>query len=351
MVTVTANIGTGVMRSALRLQENFVEYKEEKHIEKLSTGCYSCEHACGSEACASCQNKIYETHLKKVYRNEKNRYGSRKALKRNAIMLFMYFHYLNPDKAGHVYIDIEDAAKVIGCDVKTIRNNLYLLNKEGYIILGKTDCPGYYQLFITDYKNYFKKASENGRGYTTLSKEFFYELLKLKDINSLRLVLRNFLFSIESGAKNIGRKERTYKEVKRELPKYVTQKSIKETLKSQEFGKLFDVTEKKRTVIMNVKQNFNPLEITNRLRSECYNKVMNFIQNINNNRKMGKLFSISTDEMDDITSIALKYPLNAILKGLNEFYNDYIVQGEPVYNTGALLRTIVKSTAEVGACI
>lgn len=351
MLTVTANIGTGVMRSALRLQENFIEYIEEKHIEKLSTGCYSCEHACGSDACVSCPNKVYETHLKKVYRNEKNRYGSRKVLKRNAILLFMCLHFLNPDQAGHVYVDIEDVAKLIGCDVKTIRNNLYLLNKHDYIILGRTECPGYYQLFIKGYKDYFKKASENGRGYTTISKEFFQELLKVKDINSLRLILRNFLHSIESGAKNLGRKERTYKEVKRELPKYVTQKSIKETLSGHTFSKLFDVTEKKRTVFVNVKQDFNPAEITNRLRTECYNKVMSFIQNINNNRKMGKLFAINTDEMADITNIALKYPMTAILKGLNEFYNDYIVQEQPVYNTGALLRTIIKSTAEVSACI
>ena len=351
MITVTAHIGTGVMRSALRLQENFIEYKEEKHIDELATGCSFCEHDCNSEACASCPHKIYEISTKKVYVNEKNKYGVRKVLKRNAMLLFLYLHFLNPDKAGHVFIDIEEASEMIGCDVKTIRNNLYLLSENNYIALGKTDCPGYYQLFIKGYNEYFKKAIENGRGYTTISKELFDELLKVKDINSLRLILRTFLHSVESGAKNIQKKERTYKEVKRELPNYVTQKSMREVLNGNTFGKLFDVKERKRTVILNIKENFNPTEVTNKLRSECYNKVMSFIQDINNNRKLGKLFSIRCEEMEDIINIALKYPMTAILRGLDEFYNDYIVQGTPVRNTGALLRTIIKSTAEVGACI
>ena len=347
MLTLTANMGIGVMRSALRLQKNFSEFEEIKELNKTETGCYSCTECLQNpSACINCCSKKYRTVLKKKYYNEKNRYGQRPVLRKFGLLLFIYLHFLNPDKCGLVNIDLEDAANYLHCDIKTIRNNLHLLETYKYIILGGAICPGYYKLFICDYKNYFKSAKENGRGYTYISLDLFNCLIEMQSINEIRITMRSFLYSVDCDRKGTS-SERTYQDIKRDLPEYCTKKDIKETIKNPLFNKYFNVKESKYTIKMSILDTINPFTLTKKLREECRSKVKNFVDSINRKASGAKdYFILLSNELNDISYIGLKYPAELITDAISQIYESFVLKGIDIDNLGALIRSTVKSNTE-----
>lgn len=354
MQTLTANVGIGVLKSALRLQKNYVEYVETKQIEKLASGCYSCT-AClkDPQACECCTKKVYETILTKKYINEKNRYGSRHTLKKYGLLLFLYAHFQAPDQMGHTYIDVDQAAQELGCDKKTIRNNLKLLNRYGYITLGQTPEPGLFQLFIKDYRSYFKKASENGRGYVTIAKEIFAELIGAESINEIRLILRNLLFSVENAVNEFkGRPmKRTYRELQRELPHYCTKKGIRKMLEKPAFEKLFEVAHEKKWVEVKVKDAYAPQLVVERLRQECFKNVRAHVDKLNKECREKHTYPlhVSAADLTDISYIGLRYPIEIILNAIDQIQKTMAI-GTEIKELGALVRNIANANMRLQAC-
>lgn len=59
-------------------------------------------------------------------------------LKSNAIKLFLMLHFYNPDRNGIIYdINPGELADMIGCNVRTIWNNLHVLQEYTYISYSK----------------------------------------------------------------------------------------------------------------------------------------------------------------------------------------------------------------------
>ena len=345
MLTQTASIGNAVLISALRLQNNHYIYVDQKHLNTFDTGCFKCPHyQKNSSACASCDHKVYEYSQQKKYINEKNRYSVRKVLKRNALLLFMYLHFLNPDAAGLIQFDIEDAADLLNCTERSIRNNLRLLEKANYIIVKPSSIYGVYSAFITEYPSYFKKASMGGRGYSVISKDVFYQLLKMKDINSLRLSIRSLLIDIDNTKKPELRK--SYKDLHYILPDYCTKKDIKNIITSTSFSSLFSASVKKRYVVLNIKDEFNVTKLANILRQQCKEAVQQQLHEIEvykDKNHLKESLVLSNTDMIDICNIALKFPIRNICNSLMILYTDYIVPHLPIGKIGSLLRTITES--------
>ena len=110
-----ANIGKAAIIQSLGIQKNYTEVIETTvdAIDYSNTACSTCKYkaiintfdenskpyadACAS--CASCPHKtlIQKNVYKKIYHNEKNRYGYRPMLKANAIKLFLLLHFYHPD--------------------------------------------------------------------------------------------------------------------------------------------------------------------------------------------------------------------------------------------------------------
>ena len=344
MLTLTATIGIGALRSALRLQNSFVSFEEHLEIDKAESGCYSCIDCLQNTfACESCKHKKYHTVIKKKYHNEKNRYGKRPVLRKFGLLLFLYLHFLNPDKCGLVHIDLDEAAEFLHCDIKTIGNNLHLLEAYGYIILGSALYPRYYQLFISDYKNYFKVASKNGRGYTYLSLDLFRCLITLKTINEIRITLRSFLYSNDCNRKGTS-SERAYEDIKRELPSYCTKKCIKEMLNNPLIQQFLHIQAGKHTVKIELSDIINPSILTCKLRENCRVKVKEFVDHINkkaSNRH--NYFILLSNELNDISYIGLKFPTTFITDAIKQVYESFILKNIDIDSLGALIRSTVKS--------
>ena len=55
-------------------------------------------------------------------------------LKTNAIKLLLLLHFYHPDRFGIIKnIDIRELAEHLHCDIKTVKNNLEILNRYAYV--------------------------------------------------------------------------------------------------------------------------------------------------------------------------------------------------------------------------
>lgn len=318
MFTNTASIGNAVLKSATGLRKNY---------------------------------SIINENGEKVYINEKNRFKQRPVLKKNALLLFLYLHFLNPDTLGIVGIDIEDAAEFLQCTERTIKNNLRLLESKDYIRASfSTFTPGYYHIMLPEHKDYFKNRVSGGTGYSVITKDCFSKLLCLPDINSLRLALRNILPETEKAKRNVRRLEKSYREVQRDLPAYCTKSKIKDITKNNSFGELFHTKIKKRFIIIETRTQFNPAHTANAIRQDAADKILIKIEQINkaaveNNRHFK--FHLTNIQMEDVANIALKIRVDYILSALDTVYNEYISHNIRVDNLPALIRTVAEFNSEL----
>jgi len=86
-------------------------------------------------------------------------------LKANAIKLFLLLHFYHPDNNGIVYnLEACDLASVIGCNVRTVWNNLKVLEEYTYISYSKNEY-GLINVILNDYENYYLPANKGGRGF------------------------------------------------------------------------------------------------------------------------------------------------------------------------------------------
>lgn len=364
MLTRTASIGQAVLKSAIGLRKNYKETITTASINLNAAGCKHChefiasgavccdqDHFPFSEACNTCSQCVTGNKTKTIYVNEKNKYGIRHELKKNALLLFIYLHFLNPDKAGLVYINIEDAAEILSCTERTIKNNLRLLDRHRYITLSKTpEYPGYYKLFIAEYPQYFKSADEGGRGYCIIPDGHLKALAALPDINSLRLAIRNLIpetvFSKEHHT------EKPYVEVQRDLPTYCSKREIKKIVTTDKFRNMFDVRPKKYFVQIKARPEFDVTNIAMTYRGECREKVMDLIETLrseSDKKKIRNKITLLEEDLDDICGIALKIPIIYILEAIKHINAQYILPGLPVKSIGALVRFIADDLYQFAA--
>ena len=112
------NIGKAVLIQALGIQQNYTTIIDSsiEVTDYSNDNCSTCKYKAIIESfssdndiykmaidnCNNCPHRILTTKnvTKKIYHNEKNRYGYRPMLKSNALKLFMLLHFYHPDRFG-----------------------------------------------------------------------------------------------------------------------------------------------------------------------------------------------------------------------------------------------------------
>ena len=345
MLTMTASIGQGTLRSALRLHKNYIKYEKQISVNREISGCSSCAHHCDSNACSDCLSKVVETKIVKKYINEKNRYGTKSALSRNDILLFMYLHFLNPNQHGFIRLfDAEEAADYLHCHVRTIKNALRRMSDAAYITYQKIPgIPYHFHIFIKEYSNYFAKADNNGRGYVRISKELFDVFVLNKTITSLRLSVRSFLYTLdESRSSQLSVVPRTYKELKRDLPDYCHKKQIRAAVNTDSFREVFDVNDKKYTINVLLKSKYDISHILSSAKQEFEQLLNADIKTYNKQSDKKHQIVLAQEDYNDILNIVQKYPSSIILTAFDEVVKTFIEPGIPIHKIGALVRAFAK---------
>ena len=382
------NIGKAVLIQALGIQKNYTTIIENtvEVVDYSNPSCSSCKYKAiienfdkdadmyktASTYCADCPNKLLTTQnvTKKVYHNEKNRYGYRPMLKSNALKLLLLLHFFHPDRFGIIKnVDTREIAQKLNCNIKTVWNNLEILSSYTYISYSKTDTYSI-NLILNDYENYYLPAHKNGRGFLVLSFDLLNKIILLDSLVTLRIYLRELINLDNANLKGQASVDhKTFKDIRQVLPAYCKPCIIKKSIenastdifttsinnniirfeidkryiaKNQKTILLQETTDKLKKFIMD----FNsviPEVNSGEIKPEKYNSFLP----VDYDRVYYKLISIKKDELDDLANIAIHYSYDLMMLALSNVYKQYILFDKPIKNLPGLVSSIVRSQLDI----
>lgn len=275
------------------------------------------------------------------YINERDYYGKRPYLNKNAILLYIYLHFVNPTATGQVYLSVSEAAKFMDLSKKTIRDNLRILLKHDYIRYIAGDVPGVYIVYIDNYMDKGKKAKSGYKGYFNMSLSTFVNLLQRKKsgINELRIQMRGLLQCVP-GLNKDRFSEISIKGIKQLLPSYVHLKDVKRLLVTDSVRNLFNVKfGSPDSCIIKIKTEYNPMSIKDELVSDCDRKVRKMVKKwLSQKKNSTTLLRFSEKDYIDISKIALRLPVEDILNGVKSMFDNYSAVN--VASIGGLVRVL-----------
>lgn len=307
----------------------YTSFSEEKRLEVA--------HVC-KEHCPFAN--LPKMKKKTVYVNEKHRYQINgellhKRLSFSQICQFTLYHFLNPDKYGVIkYVPLKVIASFLNVTVRTVKNNNKLFEELGMISTSKV-APLLINVQITDYEKYHLTAKEGGSGYTPMPKSFFFEMLKMENVNSLRNAIRNYKQSYED-AHLLKKSESTYsvKQVKRHVPGYLRfYNGIKQVIEGT--SSMFDNQLNDYFLTFKLKPEFDAKVVKTQRTKEFETSLQSFVvqKNIKHTEK----------DMEDLISLAFEYGLTSVLEALDTYKSDIRLQLEEVENIGGKIRMIIQS--------
>lgn len=361
-----APVGKAILRRIIGLSQNHTEYLCE-HCEKCPNHTLKEKYACfpdskeykkAIDTCSSCPR------AKKKYINEQNRYGTEMRLNRNAVLLFLQFHMMKPDRLGIVKnIPIGFLAKKLECDKKTIRNNLETLAANQMIYYSHGLDRSLINICLLEYKTYFLSAHEGGRGYYTLSDVVMEQLIAIKSVNNLRLTVKTLL-DMDDKHKTVSSPtlSYTYQDIISFLPSYFkkarTLNLIKQ-MEEQSENTILTPQISKYAISFTLSHSCQPFLVKKEQELEARKEISSRLTSINESlskqllpsdrdfqiKELNVYTTLPEDDnfIADLVNISIEYSVDHIFYALSQYYMHYLVNGTYISNPGGLVRTIVTS--------
>lgn len=382
-----ANIGKAMLVQMLGLQKN---YKEEvvdtvQELDEELSGCYSCitykyskfssgfcDHRCTE--CSNCKKKVYKEKkiYKRIYVNEFNRFGYKCRLKPFALKLMLLLHFFSPDEHGFCYdVDPYYCAKYLGCNQRTIKNNFSLLQCYGYLEYKRISAHNYV-IFLKDYTSYYLSAAKGGRGYITIEQTLMDEIQTVKDINSLRIILRELLdFDSLLGKGEYISDCKTIQQLQRFLPSYCKSWLVINIINNLHTD-IFQINKTSNGYKFTFNQNYSTKTSKSSKISMYDSEMWEFVQSVDqalDNQDLPQSYKIinqyffdyslnkylapislknavQEEEIDSqvLGKLTIQYDLERVKNAIVKIYKDYIFNLIPIQNLGALVRSIIENT-------
>ena len=392
-------IGNSPLIQAIGIQKNHKQfiYTETQELDRVASGCFSCENYqnhiefleympdevqhCAQKRCDNCPSSVYKTitHESYKYINEKNQFGNAPRLKSIAIKLLLIYHFSFPDENGLIKNLLpKELARYLGCTVRSIKNANETLQSYGYIMYTNSGYKKHsFHVILSEYSAYALPSNKGGRGYATFNLECLNELVKIKDLNQLRIFLR---IALELDTKKRPENDLVvspdYDSLRLFLPYYCKPGIIKKALSS--ISDLFAAHcyENNITLQMNPifhgRRNYEQNNIKNTSLMEEYiakldnainktnkNIVANTIDKIpidktaieflssegiisrRGNKKFFVAFDLTKEDLSDLGRLCTTYTFDAVKECIAYIYENYHSTFK-LNSIGALIRTILK---------
>ena len=335
-----ARIGKRLIRRMTGVQEN---YKKIEYIEELDyTPCQNCELnklSCeNNQYCTEYCQKIRVKKEKVTYVNEANSFKipSDERLSKSQLKQILLYHFLGIDENGILRnISISEIANILDCDEKTVKNNNKRLSELNYILHSKASSDTF-SIMLVDYKNYHLRKNEGGTGYVNMTRDLFLELLNVKNVNALRIELRELIKFDDSniGVETIEQGTYSMNDVKRFLPQYVRyEKAIKECLENGSGA--FDVKLNKKELTFKLKDEYNPKILREKIFTDFEYAFDSYYE----------VFNFTNNEVESLYSLCLQYGIDVVQDTLDIIYKDYVLKGIYIRNLGGLIRMQIRMAA------
>lgn len=273
------------------------------------------------------------------YINELNAFGIGEKLHANSLLLYIYLHFLGPNNNAHVLLDIVEASNFLNMSVRTLRNNLRILRRKGYINYINGILDDTYDIFIEYYQENNLNAISGGRGYISMTKNTFISLIAIHGTNKLRFAIRALLNDVP-GKQNMGFSSGcSMKDLKRIFPSYTKKKEILNILSDTNIKRLFDIKVSRSMSYCQVivKDNFSSHALKDELLKTAHQKIKQTFQSLEIKHQHNQ-FNPTAKELNDICKISLRTPLKQIETAIHKLYYNY--SRATVKNLPGLIRVL-----------
>lgn len=348
---------------AVGIQGNYIE-EVTGEIDRIRSGCNDCVNSFYPDCkeCQACTSKCFIT--KKVYINEKNMHGSQVRLNANALKMLLLFHFLRPDANGIVKnVSLSVLTEKIGCDRRTIVNNMKYLDKHGYIKYTST-YHGTRSILILNYKDAFKKSSEGGKGYVVFNEALLNKLLSIDKIILLRIYLRNMV-EIDSYNKDerspINVVSKSYQSMRRSLPSYCTKKVINSILPEKD--DVFHIKRQEQGITFSLNADYIGKRHRREMTRRYYDGLGKYLHNLNmavTQKKKGllkkdnefydllfdlkepRLMILTDEELTNIAQLAVYYDYEIACEAISFTLTQLSNIEESIESYGAYMRSYIE---------
>lgn len=338
-LTKFAAIGKSFIRNILGVQENYkveevVEYTDISICEKCKF--FKSNSETSKKYCLNYCKKAKSRKVKTTYYNEANRFHIpvKERLSKSQIKQILLYHFLDVDENGIIKdICSREVSRIIDCDIKTVKNN-----NDRFRELSHAFCTRYvdgvFSTIIPECKNYSLPRSKGGSGYISMPLDILEELLKIDNVNALRIELRKL---IEFDTANINAKvvipaEYSYSTLGKFLPKYLRYgKAINSVIAKG--SNLFENIVEGRSIVFKLKNEYDSNLIKNNMINKCEEIFDEYYE---------EYFYFSDKDFLSVIKLSLEYGIEVIKETLDRIYRDYVLRERVVKNLGGLMRTVIR---------
>ncbi|WCK57714.1 hypothetical protein PP175_27135 (plasmid) [Aneurinibacillus sp. Ricciae_BoGa-3] len=349
-----ARIGKKMLITVLGVTPNYKRGSDQGHsLEEVEVDFSTCPSHCelkdvpiedkATYCKQNCQYQIFSLP-KGIYVNEMHRYRiqkdellkNKKRLSKYQLLQFILYHLMTVDSNGFIkYVSIKAIASLLGCNVRTVKNNNIELSKLGLISTMKYTSD-IFSVHITKYKEYHQSRKQNGSGYFRISKELFVQLVSAKSVNEIRASLR---LALEQDNKSISAEEyaiTTYQDIKQSLPKNISYpKIIKKTLEGVTGS--FDIQSKDSIVMFKLRPEFNEKLLRAKKEKQFTQQIRSILGETT--------YKLSPEDMNDLVQLSMEYGVTYLCEALS-LYKEQVSNEEElvVENVGGFVRSLIKKT-------
>lgn len=325
-------IGKNVIRQVSGVVEKYIAVENEKYIEEMNVAAADSEQSIAADVLVNTETEEWPTKFS----------VKRHRLSKSQILQFISYHFLNVDDRGVVRNAVEsDIAELVGCTIKTVRNNNIILDNLGLIYYSRSNVGINIQLI--EYPHYF---DVNGSGYIDLHIDRLKELATIENVNSLRLELRKELIYDNAEVKRIRKNDYSpsvisFNDFKMFTPKYTHYKAMMTKITEKGTSNFTTTVYNNNTIFFNLAEG----KINGKsLKEKKANEYEDFIKELAYEKKCIDMFQ--KRDIEDLTQLAFEYSIDRLTSALKEFiYKEFelgILIDGPTRNIGGKVRTIIR---------
>ena len=285
---------------------------------------------------AYCSNYCTKKVIQKKDSYCQNGYVIRKRLSRLQLAQLLLYHALDVGANGIIRdVSEEEVADILGCTVKSVRNNNKALKEFNYILYSRIS-KDRFSVILLDYNKYHLSSKDGGRGYIVMSSDTLVRLINVEKVNSLRIEIRSLVKFDDNNVRRIKTRETnmSYNDISLFLPNYMRHKAAIDRAIENTSG-IFNMNFRKNEVSFHLKDEFDGKNERRKLSNEYKLYFRNYCEN--------KHFNLTEKDYDDLTQMSLEYRFNIVAGALDLAYKEYYLKNIIVENYCGLIREIVKN--------
>lgn len=275
-----------------------------------------------------------------AYINEHNAFGCGCTLNRNALLLYIYLHFLNVNVDAHCLLDLYQASKYLHLSERTVLNNLKILSRKDYICFCPGILNGTYDIFINYYTTKALPAKEGGRGFIVLSQDLLGKLIDLPKINEHRFVIRG-LMNMVPGKQNMKMSDGcNMDKLKTMFPTYTQVKDILKVMSNKVINSIFKITQAESLKYFKIRllESYDAFAAKRKQFAKAETQIKNYFNTLNS-EFASKAINITPTERQykDIAKISDRCSIDSIKHAIKQVFVNFEFIS-PIRNLPGLIR-------------